>query len=58
MEKKKLKLKKETLSNLNKKEMEDIKGGRVDEMQQVVDREASLSVSISWSWSVTWSWSW
>jgi len=56
MEKKELKLKKETLSNLtnlNIKEMEELKGG-----QQRAAEEASLTVSISLTWSVTWSWSW
>jgi hypothetical protein len=59
MEKKELKLKKETLSNLtnlNIREMEELKGGVA--VRKALDSDASLTVSITFSWSVSWSWSW
>jgi hypothetical protein len=61
MEKKELKLKKEMLSNitnLNIREMEELKGGMTMEQEMRAPGTASLTVSISFSWSVSWSWSW
>ena len=63
MEKKELKLKKETLANLtnlNIREMEELKGGVAQEKMQAADESLTVSVSGSWTWSVSvsWSWSW
>ncbi|WP_430908662.1 class I lanthipeptide [Maribacter sp. 2-571] len=42
---KKLRLKKTTISNINEKEMEDIKGGYAQ----------SLTLTVTYSWTWTWS---
>jgi len=58
MEKKQLKLQKETLSNLtnlNVREMEELKGGVA---QQAMAKDASLTVSVSVSATVSWTFSW
>jgi hypothetical protein len=60
MEKKELKLRKETLSNLtnlNIREMEELKGG-VSTQRELDAMQASLTVGISVSWTVSWTFSW
>jgi hypothetical protein len=59
MEKKELKLRKETLSNLtnlNQREMEELKGGVA--AQQGLAPEASLTVGVSVTATVTWTFTW
>lgn len=51
MEKTKLKLKKETLSNLNKKELENVKGGRAE--QAVKDVEVDFTITITLPMTIT-----
>lgn len=55
-----LKLKKETLSNLtnlNQREMEELKGG-VAQMEAANVGDASLTVSVGVSLTVSWTFSW
>jgi hypothetical protein len=55
MEKKQLKLRKETLTNLtnlNQREMEELKGGAAAK-QELAAEDASLTVGVSVSWTVS-----
>ncbi|MBP1618952.1 MAG: hypothetical protein H6Q14_2779 [Bacteroidetes bacterium] len=55
MKKKELKLKKEKLSNLtnlNTREMEELKGGAL--LQNKNEASLTVTVSLTWSWTVTW----
>jgi hypothetical protein len=65
MEKKELKLKKETLTNLtnlNQREIEEIKGGVVAlqeaeaTLSTITIVSVSVSVSVTLTWSKSWSW--
>jgi hypothetical protein len=61
MEKKQLKLRKETLTNLtnlNQKEMEELKGGVAAKQEMVADVTISFSDSITVGVTFTYSWSW